>query len=203
VLLSIALVTAACSLFGILQEWASNGPDGSWGDTERIKQFGMVQAIPALIACVIGIGAWSPFGEFERTAASSLPRLRLLHIALLLVLGVSLSWAFLSTWTFRAPGVELEWVAVRNLLGMTGVTLAAGRFIDARLGWLAPLAFAVIAVYRAMAVEPNVAWAQPDWVWNGQDQASGTGWLIALAMFAIGTGLYLRDGARDASGEEE
>lgn len=117
----------AASLYGVLQGWAAFDAEGGWGDTEILKQFGLMQAIPALIASVIGISAWSPFGEVERTAASSLPRLRLLHIGLLLALGIGVSWAWLQAWTSRSPGIELEFAALRNLLGMTGGALLIGR----------------------------------------------------------------------------
>src|SRR5680860_1032858 len=72
VLGSTALVIGAGSLYGVLQGWASFDAAGGWGDAEVLKQFSIVQVFPALIAAVIGISAWSPFGESERTSARSL-----------------------------------------------------------------------------------------------------------------------------------
>lgn len=203
VLGSLALVIGVASLYGVLQAWAAFDAEGGWGSGEVLKQFGLMQALPALIASVIGISAWSPFGEVERTAASSLPRLRLLHIGLLLALAIGVSWAYLLAWTSRAPGIELEFVALRNLLGMTGGALLVGRFLDARISWLVPLGVAVIAVFRAMNGLPERVWSPPPWIWNGQSPDAQSSWLIAVALFTGGASLFLRDGAKDVSGEEE
>ncbi len=193
----------AASLYGVLQGWAAFDAEGGWGDTEILKQFGLMQAIPALFASVIGISAWSPFGEVERTAASSLPRLRLLHIGLLLALGIGVSWAYLLAWTSRSPGIELELVALRNLLGMTGGALLIGRYLDARISWLLPLGMAVVTMFVAMNGAPERIWTPPAWLWNGRAPDVLSSWLIALPLFVVGSALFLRDGAKDASGEEE
>ncbi|MDQ3656644.1 MAG: hypothetical protein M3457_16410, partial [Chloroflexota bacterium] len=161
VLGSLALVIGVASLYGVLQGWTSTNAEGGWGDTEILKQFGLMQAVPALIASVIGISAWSPFGEVERTAASSLPRLRLLHIGLLLALGIGVSWAYLLAWTSRAPEIDPGLVALRNLLGMTGGALLVGRFLDARISWLVPLLLATVAVFRSMSVAIERVWEPP------------------------------------------
>ncbi len=203
VLGSLALVIGVASLYGVLEGWAAFDAEGGWGDTEVLKQFGLMQAMPALIASVIGISAWSPFGEVERTAASSLPRLRLLHIGVLLVLGIGVSWAYLLAWTSRAPGIELDVVALRNLLGMSGGALLMGRYLDARISWLPPLGMAVVAMFAAMNGAPERIWSPASWLWNGQSPDVQSSWLIALALFVVGAVLFLRDGAKDASGEEE
>lgn len=200
---SVALVIGVASLYGILQGWAAFDAEGGWGGGEALKQFGLVQALPALIASVIGISAWSPFGEVERTAASSLPRLRLLHIGVLLVLGAGVSWAYLLAWTSRAPEIDPGLIALRNLLGMTGCALLLGRFVDARLGWLPPLALALMAMFTAINGPPERIWRPAAWLWNGQSHGDSLSWAIALALFVIGMALFLCDGARDASGEEE
>ncbi len=203
VLGSLAFVIGLASLYGVLQGWAATDAKGGWGIAEVLKQFGLLQAMPALIASVIGISAWSPLGEVERTAASSLPRLRLLHIGPLLALGIGVSWAWLQAWTSRSPGIELEFAALRNLLGMTGATLLFGRFLDARISWLPPLGIAVVAMFAAMNGAPARIWSPPVWIWNGQAPDVPSSWLIALPLFTVGAVLFLREGARDAGGEEE
>lgn len=203
VLGSLALVIGVASLCGVLQGWASTSADGGWGNAEVLKQFGLMQAIPALIASVIGISAWSPFGEVERTAAAPLPRLRLLHIGVLLTLGIGVSWAYLQAWTSRAPGIDLELVALRNLLGLSGGALLMGRFLNARISWLPPLGMAVVATFAAMNGAPERIWAPAAWLWNGQSPDVQSSWLIALVLFTVGAALFLRDGSKDASGEEE
>ena len=203
VLGSLALVIGVASVYGVLQGWAAFDAEGSWGGAEELKQFGLLQALPALLASVIGISAWSPFGEVERSAASSLSRLRLLHIGLLALLAVAVSWAFLGAWTSRTPGIDPGLVALRNLLGMAGCALLLGRFVDARISWLPPLGLTVLAMFAAMNGAPEQLWDPADWLWNGQSQADPWSWGLALALFAIGSALFLRDGAKDASGEEE
>ena len=203
VLGSVALVIGVGSLYGVLQGWASFDATGGWGVAEVLKQFGAVQVFPAAIAAVIGISAWSPFGESERTAASPLPRLRLLHIGLLLALGIGVSSAYLMLWTSRAPEAGLALAATRNVLGMTGTALLLGRWVDARISWLAPVTLAAIAVFTAMNGAPEKIWTPAGWIWNGQVGSAFLSWALALATFAVGWALFLRDGARDASGEEE
>jgi len=200
---SMALVIGVASLYGVLNGWASTSADGGLGETEVLKQFGLMQALPAAIASVIGMSAWSPFGEVERTAGSSLPRLRLLHIGLLLVLGIGVSWALLLGWTSRLPGIDPGLVALRNLLGMTGSALLVGRYLDARVSWLLPLAMAMVAVFRSMSVAIERIWSPPAWFWNGQSPSANESWAIAMTIFVAGGALFLRDGAKDASGEEE
>jgi hypothetical protein len=200
---SLGLVIAAGSLYGVLRGWASSNEAGGFGQTEVVKQFAVVHVIPALMASVIGIGAWSPFGEPERAAASSMPRLRLLHLGVVLATVGVLTWVYLAAWTSRAPDVDLEWAAFRNLLGMTGAALLLGRVVDARLSWLAPLATAVVGVFTAMMASPGDVWSPAWWIWSGQPSDFGVSWVIAAALFVAGVALYLRDGARDTAGEEE
>jgi hypothetical protein len=132
-----------------------------------------------------------------------LPRLRLAHIVLLLVLGIVVSWAWIATWTSRAPQIDLDLVAIRNLLGMTGAALLVGRFLDARFSWVIALGFAVIATFQALLGKPELIWTPAAWSWNGQSSGATSSWVIAFALFAIGFGWFLRDGSRDAAGEEE
>lgn len=200
---SVILVAALASLYGLLGGWAAAGATGGWGQGEVMKQFGLLQAVPALLAGVIGISAWSPFGEVERTAATSLARLRLAHIGVLLGLGIGVSWVWLADWTSRQPDVDPGPVAVRNLLGLVGCALLVGRFLDARLSWVLPLGVAVVTVFTAFNGAPDEVWTPPATIWNGQAQDSMTGWLIAVTFFAVGGALFLRDGAKDASGDEE
>lgn len=203
VLGSLALVIGVASLFGVLQGWAAFNDEGGWGGGEVLKQFGLLQALPALIASVIGISAWSPFGEVERTAASSLPRLRFLHIGLLLLLGIGVSGGYLLAWTSRSPEIDPGVVALRNLLGMVGGALLVGRYLDARISWLPPLGMAVMAMFAAMNGASERIWNPADWLWNGQSQDAPVSWIVALALITVGSALFLRDGAKDASGEEE
>ena len=201
--LSVALVIAVAALYGLLRGWAATGSNGGWGELEVIKQFALLQALPVLIAGIAAASTWSPFGEPERIAAMSLPRLRGLQLALLLALAVGCSAAWLLTWESRAPGIDPAGVGIRNLLGMTGLALLAGRLIDARLCWLAPMAMAMLVFYRAVRTDAEILWNGPAWVWSGRPDTDLASWAIAVALFIVGGALFLRDGSRDTPGEEE
>jgi hypothetical protein len=66
-----------------------------------------------------------------------------------------------------------------------------------------PLGFAVVAVFQVLTVGPERIWMPAAWIWNGQSSSAALSWVLALALFAIGFGWFLRDGSRDAAGEEE
>ncbi len=199
VLLSLAGLVGACALLWWLQ--ASD-------ERSAIRQTVLVQAMPALIASVIGISVWSPFGEPERTAARSLPQIRLLHLATLVLPALLIASLLVVTWTALAPDVNVAFVVVRNITGLTGVALLCGRVIDARLTWLGPMmwvAFSLIGtLLRPLDRGDEILLEDaPWWAWTAQTDASGSAWGIALALGLAGAALLCRYGPRDTVGEEE
>ena len=66
-----------------------------------------------------------------------------------------------------------------------------------------PLAMALVATFAAMNGAPERMWSPASWLWNGQSPDVPSGWFIALALFAVGAALFLRDGAKNARGDEE
>lgn len=198
-LLSLAGVVGACALLWWMQ---------AWGERGDVRQALLVQAIPALIASVIGMSVRSPFGEPERTSARSLPRIRSTHLAMLLLPAVITAAILVSAWTLLVPDVDLVYVVVRNIIGLTGVALLCGRVIDARLSWLCPLMWMAFALIGTMLISLNGGegyplWGPPWWAWTGRSDASGSAWAIAFALGVAGAGLMCRFGPRDAAGEEE
>jgi hypothetical protein len=199
VLVSFAGVVGACSLLWWL---------GEWGERDELRQAGLVQAIPALIASIIGMSVWSPFGEPERAGARSLPRIRALHLAVLTVPALVLAGLLVSPWEPLAPNVDLVNVVVRNIVGLIGVALLCGRVIDARLTWVGPLLWVAFALIGTMLIPLNGGegfelWRAPWWAWMAQSDTSRSAWAIALALGLAGAAVSCRFGPRDAAGEDE
>lgn len=198
-LLSLAGVVGACSLFWWLREW---------GELGEQRQAGLVQAIPTLIASVIGMSVWSPFGEPERTGARSLPRIRAVHLAVLVVPAVIISAPLVSLWTPLFPDVDLVNVVVRNIMGLIGVALLTARALDARLTWIGPLMWLAFALIGTMLIPLNGGagyplWDAPSWAWMAQSDAALSAWVVAISLGLAGAVLMCRLGPRDAGGEEE
>jgi len=195
-LLTAVLVLASCGLLGYLDDWAARG---------AMRQALALQLVPVLVAALIGVSVWSPFGEPERTAARSLPMLRGVHVGSLLVAGARLSMWLVSRWTNLAPKVDLEWVVARNIIGLTGIAFLSGRLIDARLSWIAPLVSGIVAssyIFRVRPEELDKLWNPDWWLWNGQSSTDVMSWVIALVLGAGGIAWLCLTGSRDATGEE-
>lgn len=190
---SVALVVVACLGYALTREWAH---------ANALLQAAIVQALPALAASVIGVSAWSPFGEAERTAALPVARLRMLHIGILSALAALLTLRLLAAWTPLAPQVDLGLVAVRNLAGFAGAALVVGRVVDARLSWLAPFVIAMGGVAWLVVASPDRLWAPPWWLWSVREPGDAAGWLAGGALAVAGLVVFARSGPRDAVGEE-
>ena len=194
VLMGLVLIVATCLGFVLLQEWAS---------ASARHQASVLQAIPALAASVIGIGAWSPFGEPERIAAWPLARLRAGHLGVLLAVAIGVTGLALADWSSLVPDLGPGQVAIRNLVGLTGLALLLGRVIDARLSWIGPVSVTAVAVSWVLVAIPDRLWSPRWWVWTGQDHSDRTSWLLALLLAAAGLGVFLRHGPRHIPGEAE
>lgn len=199
IVLSVAGVVIACSLLWWTQ---------AWGERGGLRQAGLVQAIPALTASVIGMSVWSPFGEPERTGARSLPLIRMVHLAVLVLPALIVSALLVSSWRQLSPDADLVNVVVRNIIGLTGVALLCGRVFDARLTWIGPLMWLAFSLIGTMLFSLNggkgfTLWDPPWWVWMARADASGSSWAIAIGLGLAGTGLMCWFGPRDAVGEEQ
>lgn len=58
-------------------------------------------------------------------------------------------------------------------------------------------------MFVAMNGAPERIWMPPAWLWNGLAPDVLSSWVIVFALFTVGAVLFLREGARDASGEDE
>lgn len=195
-LMTAVLVLTSCGLLGYLDDWAARS---------AMRQALLMQLVPVLVAALIGVSVWSPFGEPERTAARSLPVLRGLHVGSLLAASVGLSMWFVSRWNDLASKIDLEWVVARNTIGLTGLAFLVGRLIDARLCWIAPLTMGILAasyIFRIPADKLDRMWNPAWWLWNGQSSDDGRSWVIALVLGVGGIAWMCLAGPRDTTGEE-
>ena len=146
------------------------------------------QLLPIIIACaaaaVIAAGTRSPFGEPER-ASRPLPRLRLLHILTTLVVAT----CALATMTDDPAAM------IRNLAGLTGLTLLTAALTGAPLAWTAPLAYVLIC---AGEIDLHQA---PLWAWPTLPATSTPAALLAAAILLAGLTVATLHGPRDTLSE--
>lgn len=111
------------------------------GESSPTLRLGAI-ILPLLPAVVIGASAWSPFGEPEVVAGSSLPRLRTGHLGgLLLVSALALAAA-----SSGAGGVDTSLAFARNLAGYGGLALIGARLLGGGIGWVLPLSYASLTL---------------------------------------------------------
>ena len=165
-------------------------------DVENGSLVPMLTLATLAAACVVGVGASSPFGDIERTVARPLPPLRLLH------LGGLLAWAALVL-TVALLAFDLEGARpaqpllalLRNLAGLTGLALLSAPLIGARGTWIPPLAFLTFSTVAVHQIEDPTLW---DWPFrDGADRAPG---IAVLALLVVGLWLLCSRGAREPSG---
>jgi hypothetical protein len=147
--------------------------------------------IPLLPAVIIGISVQSPFGDVERASGNWLLPFRWLQLGLLIVPAALL----LIVSTLNTPS-EPSLALVRNLAGLTGIALAGNRILGPLASWVAPLAFAVVA----LVIDPLSRWA---WLTN----RSAEGWSLWIASGLLVSGLVaitvVRDREMVAEGAQE
>ncbi|WP_435974062.1 hypothetical protein [Streptomyces sp. Qhu_M48] len=144
---------------------------------------------PLLAVAAIGTGLHTPSDELDRTAVRPWWPRRLAHLLAPTALAVGLL-------ALAVPGHAEAFgppAAVRNTLGLAGVTAGAAALVGARLSWLPP-AFSVGAVYLAAPSRPGgtAQW----WAWVMQPGPQGGAWTVAVAAFVAGSGLYVWRGGR-------
>lgn len=151
--------------------------------------------IPLLSATVIGVAAYSPFGDVERAVSRSLPRLRLAHLGGLLI-------AALATLAFAATDWQYDQatlILARNLAGFAGLAFLGAVLLGSGLSWIVPMAYAIVA-YRLGAIAPGkFAW----WAWPMQPVRNDLAWILALGLFLFGLSALTLRGPRESPGEVE
>ncbi len=84
-----------------------------YGEMPEVVLVPVLLFVPLVAACVIGVSTRSPFGDSKQTSARSLPALRFLYLAGLLVWGALAHSLAATAW--RLPQAEL--ILARTLLG--------------------------------------------------------------------------------------
>lgn len=161
----------------------------------------------AMLASIIGISVWTPFGETERVSPVVLPVMRAFHLFSLLVIGCVALGVVIASWRDAIPGVDLVTIFVRNTLFLTGSVLLAGRVVDIRLSWLLPVMLGGVTIVgvlqrMAMITEIEELWQGSSWNILALDQTHRLANAICLGV-AIGAIIaYVRDGVRDTDEAE-
>lgn len=156
----------------------------------------------AMLASIIGLVIWTPFGETERISPIMLPVMRALHLLSLFGIGVVVMAKVIDGWTDVIPGVSLVWLFFRNALFLTGCVLLAGKFVDIRLSWLLPVMFGGVSIVGILQRIPRIEQVAEFWqgsAWNvlALDQTSGIANAICLGVGLAAIAVYIRDGVRD------
>lgn len=156
----------------------------------------------ALLASVIGIAVWTPFGETEQVSPVVLPVMRAVHLALLVVAGLGGIVLVIRTWPDVMPGIDLGWLVARNTLFLTGCVLLIGRLHDVRLAWLVPVLFAGVTAVAILQRAPDMAspvelWGLARWNVLAQDQSNGFANAVCIGVAVGAISIYARDGVRD------
>ncbi|MFF1508977.1 hypothetical protein [Streptomyces sp. NPDC058326] len=183
-----ALVGTAAAAAGSAR-WLVSLPD--FDHTARLP---VVVLGPLLAAATVGASLHTPSDELDRTAVKPWWPRRLAHVLVPTLLAAAL-FALALPGHMEAYGAP---AAVRNTLGLMGVTAGAAAVVGARLSWLPPVFF-VGVVYLAAPSEPGGAaqW----WAWVMQPGPQAGAWTVAVAAFVTGTGGYAWRGARRVTGE--
>lgn len=183
---TVLAIAAASSLLLMLEGRVAKG---------MIDPLLVLQIVPSLLGSAIGVGMWAPIGELERTSARSMPLLRGGFVVGLVALAVCGAAIALQGW----PVAEVEGIAVRNILGMTGLALIAARAVDPRLSWIAPLAWTCVAIITGWIARPESGIA--GWVWSALEAEALSSWLIAGGLAVAGVAIVALLGPRDIPSE--
>lgn len=160
-----------------------------------------------MLASVIGMAVWTPFGETERVSPIVLPVMRALHLLSLIGIGMVAMLVVISGWADVICDVSLPWLFVRNTLFLVGCVLLAGRIVDIRLSWLLPVMFGgvtIVGLLQRMARIERVEemWQGSSWNVLALDQTHGMANAICLGVGIGAIAAYIRDGVRDTDETE-
>lgn len=146
----------------------------------------VVVLAPALLGVVLGSGLHSPLADLELTAARSM---RLVRLGVVVTLALGGGVAAVIPLVTGGQVAEIS-AALRNVLGLLGLTITTGSVLGYGLGWTVPLAFLGLSmVYGVDADNHPYTWA-----WPLAPSDDSTAALIAGTLLALGGVLaVLRD----------
>lgn len=152
--------------------------------TEGGGEFAVLLPLVLTVAAagLIAASTRGPFGDPER-ATFPLPRLRLIHLLMLVAVGVAVIGA--------ARAGDDPRAALRNVAGLTGLALLATPVTGAALAWIAPLAY---VIYCGGPIDSGQVGLS---AWPALRGTDITATLIALALLLAGIATVTLTGARD------
>ena len=158
----------------------------------------------ALLASVIGLAVFTPFGESERVSPMVLPAMRALHVVVLLAIGLGALSLVIGSWADVMPGVELVSLFARNALFLTGLVLLAGKVIDVRLAWMIPVVLAGVTMTSLLRRLDRIQAPEELWRGNGRnvlalDLSHEWATAVCLGVAVVAIALYVRDGVQDSA----
>ncbi|AXG82864.1 hypothetical protein DVK44_24090 [Streptomyces paludis] len=197
-----ALTAALATLIGtaLVAAWAAHWlqEQPRFDHTARIV---VVTLAPLFAASTIGAGLYTWSDELDRTAVRRWWPLRTAQPAVLTAFAAVLL-------ALAVPGHPEAYGApamVRNLLGTTGLALAAAALLGARLSWLPVLVYTGAAFLSAPS-QPSYPSHSPQEsgsaatvaAWLVEPGPSALAWVVAAALYAGGAALHSGRGARRA-----
>ncbi|GAB3956212.1 hypothetical protein GCM10028832_12670 [Streptomyces sparsus] len=147
--------------------------------------------VPLLLGVGVLMSTIDNMADFSHSAAVPRHRVLGLHVAVALAVAAALTCLALLL-SQDAGAVPL---ALRNLLGFTGLAAVSAAVLGARLSWFLPVAQAVPAflIGSPGARGTDARW----WEWPRAATENGTAWTVVTVLFAAGAALFLlRPGRR-------
>ncbi|MFY1678306.1 MULTISPECIES: hypothetical protein [unclassified Streptomyces] len=146
--------------------------------------------MPLLLAIGVPVSTIDGMGDFSKAAALPRRRVRALHLAGAFGIAVLLACAALLV----SGDLDTLPLALRNLLGFTGLAGVSAAILGFRLSWLLPL---VQTVPAFLLGTPGMGGAEAQWwEWPRASMESGLAWGMATALMAGGTFLTVLCGDR-------
>ena len=149
--------------------------------------------IETAAATAVAATAASPLGEPERVGGRWLPYLRLVTTAALTAIAASALTAAAATGAHLAGG-SID--VIRNVAGITGLSLLCAAALGGGLSWTGPTAYLVAGVYALYTQWHGPALTTP-WLWPARPPRDLGGALCAGLVFVAGLAVITVRGARD------
>jgi hypothetical protein len=149
--------------------------------------------IETAAATAVAATAASSLGEPERVGGRWLPYLRLISTAALTALAASALMAAAATGAHLAGG-SID--VMRNVAGITGLSLLCAAVLGGGLSWTGPTAYLVAGVYALYTQWHGPALTTP-WLWPARPPHDLGGALCAGLVFVAGLAVITLRGARD------
>ncbi len=141
--------------------------------------------IPLLLSVGVLMSTIDNMADFSHTAA--LPRRHVLSLHLAVAFAISAILTCLALLLSQdAAALPL---ALRNLLGFTGLSALSAAVLGSRLSWLFPVTQAVPAflIGSPGARGTDAQW----WEWPRAAVENGTAWTVSTVLFVTGAGLFI------------